>query len=370
MGGALVLGGVRRLARAPSAGASLATGFGVAVIASSRPFEGLFFVIVPAGIVAWVLFQQLRLKRWRPALVTVGPMLIVIGAAGALMGVYNSRITGSAARPPYLEYERQYAASPALLGQASPARPPYGNAVMEQFYTRGTGFTGKRTNWRALLKWHLDHRKELLGFYAPWFIAPLVFVLPWAARGAWVTIALACMGVTAGAAALTLFALQPHYLAPLAAAWCALLTLGARFTAQLRWRRIRAGRGMVGLVLVCLVLSAVAEVGAALIRRQLRGTSWSWQRQEIERRLAKGGKHLILVEYGPRHDPGMEWVYNRADIDASAVVWARSLGESRDADVRRYFADRTAWRLAVSNDAGPFVLTPLATDIPRQPQRR
>ncbi|MGH7711116.1 MAG: hypothetical protein ACREOG_07520, partial [Gemmatimonadaceae bacterium] len=69
--------------------------------------------------------------------------------------------------------------------------------------------------------------------------------------------------------------------------------------------------------------------------------------------------HVVFVRYGPRHFSWYEWVNNAADIDRSAVVWARALGRDSDARALAYFHDRTAWRLFVERDAGPFVLQPL-----------
>ena len=56
-------------------------------------------------------------------------------------------------------------------------------------------------------------------------------------------------------------------------------------------------------------------------------------------------KQLVVVRYSPSHVPSEEWVYNRADIDAAKVVWARDADNGNDADLLRYFADRTIWLL-------------------------
>jgi hypothetical protein len=58
-----------------------------------------------------------------------------------------------------------------------------------------------------------------------------------------------------------------------------------------------------------------------------------------------GGKHLIVVRYGPSHDTGQEWVYNDADIDGSPVVWARGMSPAEDRQLLEYFKDRKAWLL-------------------------
>ena len=78
-------------------------------------------------------------------------------------------------------------------------------------------------------------------------------------------------------------------------------------------------------------------------------------RAEIANDLAEqGGHHLVMVLYDPSHSPHYEWVYNRADIDGSDVVWARSLGPAPDRALLRYFGERTAW--VVRADASRPVL--------------
>jgi hypothetical protein len=71
----------------------------------------------------------------------------------------------------------------------------------------------------------------------------------------------------------------------------------------------------------------------------------------IERQLTKQpGEQLVLVRYGPRHPIYEELVYNHADIDGSKIVWARSLGGAKDAELIRYYPNRQVWM--VDDDDG------------------
>ena len=70
-----------------------------------------------------------------------------------------------------------------------------------------------------------------------------------------------------------------------------------------------------------------------------------------------GDKHLITVAYSVNHNPHCEWVYNRADIDGAAVVWARYLDDASNAQLFEYFEDRQQWILLA--DKQPPELIPL-----------
>jgi hypothetical protein len=72
----------------------------------------------------------------------------------------------------------------------------------------------------------------------------------------------------------------------------------------------------------------------------------------VERLEALPGRHLVLVRYGPRHDPLAEWVYNGADLAGSKLLFAREMGQAQDAPLLARFADRRVW-LLLADDRPP-----------------
>jgi hypothetical protein len=91
---------------------------------------------------------------------------------------------------------------------------------------------------------------------------------------------------------------------------------------------------------------------------------WPWKRADIQARLEEtANKHLIFVRYDHCHDSCYEWVYNRADIDQSQVVWAREMGTERDQLLVDYFHDRKVWLLE-ADTANPLLQAyPKSTEL-------
>jgi hypothetical protein len=67
------------------------------------------------------------------------------------------------------------------------------------------------------------------------------------------------------------------------------------------------------------------------------------------------GRHLVIVRYSASHQFGLEWVFNRADIDTSKVVWAHDLGQKQNAELLKYFQGRRIW--IVEPDISPARLS-------------
>jgi hypothetical protein len=51
-----------------------------------------------------------------------------------------------------------------------------------------------------------------------------------------------------------------------------------------------------------------------------------------------------------------EWVYNRADIDGSKVVWAREMDAADNLELTQYYRGRRVW--LVEPDAIPARISP------------
>jgi hypothetical protein len=76
------------------------------------------------------------------------------------------------------------------------------------------------------------------------------------------------------------------------------------------------------------------------------------------------GRHLVIVRYGPNHPLQEEWVYNRADIDAARVVWAREMDPQEERKLLEYFKDRRVWVLTV--DQASRRLKPYSDNLPNK----
>jgi hypothetical protein len=72
------------------------------------------------------------------------------------------------------------------------------------------------------------------------------------------------------------------------------------------------------------------------------------------------GKHLVIVHYGPQHNPMEGWVYNTANLDDSKVIWANDMGTQDNAELIRFFNDRQIW--VVEPDTQPTKLTSIKSN--------
>jgi hypothetical protein len=172
----------------------------------------------------------------------------------------------------------------------------------------------------------------------------------------------------------------PHYAAPLTALNLALVVQALRHLRVWRWDGQAAGAFLVRILpLVCGGALAIRLIAPGLGLPLTETTVW-WIRlapsaRGIERaRLlvhleGMPGQHLVVVRYGPEHDPRTqtEWVYNAADIDRAKVIWAREMDGAENARLLESYRTRRIW--LIEPDRQPVQLQPYPIQHERPPER-
>jgi hypothetical protein len=357
--GCLVFGALPRLRGALRTRDAVLLGAGLAIHLLTRPYESIFLL---AGVILFFLPVLRRPKEVRalvkPAVVA---FLTVIPAVGLTL-LQNKQVTGSWTTLPYILSQYQYGVPAALTLQTNPV--PHHPLTREQEldYKMQISFRGDRPETLGSYFSRLEYR---IRFYRFFFLAPLYLVLPAFCvalrpyRFLWVVLCAVIFAL-----GVNFFpAFQFHYVAALT---CLFVLISVTGLEQLSRLSIPAAQ----VILLLCVAQFVLWYGAHVFDN----TEWSlalrryetWQainhgnperRILIDKELAKiPGKLLVFVRYWPQHIFQDEWVYNRADIDSSRVVWARDLGPAEDDKLRRYYPQRAVWLL--EPDAQPPKLTP------------
>lgn len=358
-GGALLLGGVRRLMDEPRASYAVAAGLGLTLLANSRPYEGLVLSI-PVGL---GLLIRLIGKNRPPARVLIRSILLPFGLVGVVtvgaMAYYNYRITGNPAQIPYLLHNQQYMVSSHFVWQTLPPKPVYRHKLIEDFHTRFElpYYLEKRTlsGFITVNLFYLASHVVVFGsIFAISLIGSAKQLASWAWNDYWGRFALLIYGFFIFGIMIETYSL-PHYWAPITALGYLFVVQGLRFW---RERNPRVGQAVL-IALPCLALVILA-LTTYLLAETNDEFSFARQRARLLQRLSENqDRHLILVQYGPHHSYFNEWVYNEADIDASKVVWARAMDSQEDCKLMAYFKDRKVWSLAIDYDEAPVRLKPV-----------
>lgn len=365
IGGALVLGGVRRLMRRPLASDALLMSMGLAILANSRPYEGLL-ISLPAGV---ILLLWMLSKRGPPLRVSLGrivlPTLLALALTGAAMGVYNFRVTGNALRLPYQVHEETYGIAPLFVWQSLPPEPAYRHQSLrdrQRQIGRGlydiqrstAGFLVK--NFAYLTWWGLYS----LNVFAIPLIATLPFMAQWTLRYRWARFALLTYVTLIVGVVLETFTMI-HYLAPIAGLNYFFVLSAMRLW---RWRDKRIGQMMSWLVPLLAAMGLVGSLLWTITRND--SSAWQNQRARVQKQLKQqGGRHLIIVSYSPTRSTSQEWVYNEADIDGAQVIWARRMDDRQNCKLVEYFKDRRIWSLELDQPQSIVTLTPYPTNLCR-----
>jgi hypothetical protein len=374
-GGSLVLGALPRVKRCQRLRDAVLMGIGFAILANSRPYEGLFFGIpVIVALVIWIRHHEERTLRLRMKRVAI-PLTLTLFAALAAMGFYFWRVTGNPFQTPFSVNAATYDPAPYFPWQHVKAVAKYNHAVMRSFYLDW---------WRPQYEFGRSHPVMLLllkcGMFWSFFVGP-VFTIALLASSFSVPVGASMRQFSKRTkflllvSASTLLSLllpvyfNPHYAAPVTCVVYALLLIALQNLRRWKPNRRCAGVAVIRAVFVAAMLMLVARALMPLKWANNIPATWyspivlNSYRQGIASRLSRmDGRHLIIVRYKPDHLLNNEWVYNGADIDGSKVIWAREMNPEQDTELIRYFKDRKLWL------AEPDQIPPKLSPYPGQDQ--
>jgi hypothetical protein len=334
IGGALVVGGYARVVKRNQPLYAVAIGIGVAVLANTRPYEGLVLAL-PVGVA--LVFSR---PRWS-AIALIAAVLIPAGAATLY---YNRAVTGNPFLLPYTEYTRQYAHVP--LFNFQPLQPARTDVTTSMYDLHQTWELAEWKKARSLqlipiraLNWR-DVAGTVLGS-AVMGVLILLF-LPNLWRDRRIRLPLICvLAAVAGSLIETFHYI--HYAGPAAAALFILTVQAIRHLRQWKPNGQPVGEFLVRVLPVIVIAAAmVGQQGQKLLRNHPRPPNAS--RDQVASLLSDFfEKHVIVVRYTVQKSPHEEWVYNGADIDAQDIVWAHDLGPVENARLLEYYKDRKIW---------------------------
>ena len=232
LGGALMVGALPRLFRRPNWRDAALLAAGLAILANSRPYEGVI-LSVPA-IAALGIWMARAAALTRQVLV---PVALILAAAGAGMGYYFSRFSGNPFLLPYSFYRNTFTIAPHFIWQAPRPQPVYDHRVLYYFYTGWEMRCYRAARANRSPYGVFDKAKSYWRFYFGPFLTVPFLALPWLWKRRRTRYLLLAAAWFSAALAVEVWE-APHYAAP-ATGLALLLTIEALRHLRL-WQRPEA----------------------------------------------------------------------------------------------------------------------------------
>lgn len=373
LGGVLVLGALPRIRNFQTISAAIVLGIGLAILANSRPYEGLFPAVpVLICLLVWLLRKKtadLRRALFRVML----PLLLIVVLTASAMAYYNWRVTGNPFLMPQMLERRSYAVAPYFLWQSPRPQPVYNHPFLRDFYigTELEFYQSTRTLTSFLALGVVKLFDVWLFYLGPVLSFPLFLALLASSRKrSWrnidadtrfllIVVASVLLGLV-----LEVF-FFPHYAAPLTGVLLALVMRALTAVRSFRWRGKPSGLFLSRSVPAVCLLLLVLRFASSPLRLSIT-SDWPPQwynaipkapnRAKVLAKLSQlPGKQLVLVQYGKTSLTRNQWVYNQADIDGAHVVWAWDMGPARNRELLDYFNDRQVWSIDPDRESADLV---------------
>lgn len=341
LGGALVFGAFPRLRRQSNLRDSSLLGLGLLIMALSRPYEGALFSLPIVLRLAWD-----HRARVTALLKLALPIALCTAAAGLLLTSYMKGVTGNPFVSAY-NISRQMYGWPMGFSWTTPPQIQHRHPEFKAYYEHEIIEHNSVSDPVEFLEYITLRIQEYWRFFVgPVFTIPLLF-LPqvWRRRRLFFF-----AGSGAALAVMSEGAASPHYLAPATAVIVAILVESIRHLHAARW-------GLTGALpyamAAVLILRIAAQATGLPYSQTVNYQSWccrvegNLEKYRVTRQLEQlPQNHLVFVRTKTDIFNFFQWVYNLADIDAARIVWARDLGDARNAQlIRHYNNSRSVWML-------------------------
>lgn len=365
-GGALVLGALPRIVRGARPRDALLLGLGIALLANSRPYEGLLFCVPVACWFFWWLAGKTKSRvpgRARIRNVFV-PLATYMALTVAFMGYYNWRLTGHATLFPYALNARTYESAGLFLWDHPREPLHYNNEQFEEFYS-GWELENYHNSWRDAWKVTAEKLTRTGSTYLWWGALLLLPGLPFAFFDRKMRLLVAIFLIVTAGFFLVVWSM-PHYAAPLTCVIVLLLVQAIRHLRTMRafGRRVGAAPARAAIVLLAIDMALGVAHG---ICDPLRWTcTGDPSRAAIVERLSHTpGKHLVIVRYPEGYNVHDDWVFNGAEIDSTKLLWARETNPQQNQKLFDYFKDRQIWLIEPEENNTELLPYPLAATPPK-----
>jgi hypothetical protein len=352
IGGALVFGALPRLTKSFHHLHAALLALGLAILANSRPFEGLIFAVA-VGVA--VLLTRGAIKSFTVLRRAFSlSALLILAFTVAFMGYYNWRGTYNAFVFPYTINDKAYACSPNFIWQHPLPIKYFANEQLQSICEWEVQFWAQ--NRLDSVRHFTAHVAAVFGktayFYLwPQFL-PVIAVTPFLFRDRKIRFFAIVFAICA-AGMIAVAWTQPHYAAPLTAAIFFLIAQTLRHVNRWTYRGRPVGVSFVRTIVIFSVLMTGVYVANAIRFPSLSSfvaTAGIWatpvnnERASIVQKLqAMPGKHLVIVRYGTGTEEANDWIYNLSDLSQEKIVWAREISEVDTNDLVKAFSDHRIW---------------------------
>ena len=361
LGGALIAGAFPRLRRRVTLENSFALALGLAILASTRPYEGLAFSVPFVAVLVW----ETR-RHFAKLVLLSAPVLLMVGVTLFGLATYFRAVTGSPVKTAYQISYRTYGWP--MSFPWTPVQPnKHRHVELQRYYEYEVSEHEKVDGPIDFVEYLTFRIQEYWRFFlGPFLTIPLIML-----RHVWRRRPMLFAGIAgAGAAVLLEGASTPHYISPATVMIVAVVVECCRYLNASRLRGVVALLPA-GMALV-LVLRVVTQTAHLPYTQKLNYQSWCCRVQGdltkarfTKEMLAMPGDHLVFVKTKTDELNLFQWIYNLADIDHQRIIWARDLGEERNAQLLHYYAEqhlaKTVWLVdpnVTPASYGPYSLTP------------